>query len=100
MRYIKNKNYGSNILGIYDTFEEAKEIIDMYALNCSITTILEIQRVKKNIKIENLEKIKPYTNSDGDNFIKVGRTIYENQEEYFLKNNYLSKTFYDIQINK
>ena len=65
----------------------------MYALNCSNTTILEIQRVKKNIKIE---KIKPYTTSDGHNFIKVARTIYENQEEYFLKNNYLSKTFYDI----
>ena len=65
----------------------------MYALNCNITTILEIQHV---IKIENLEKIKPYTTSDGHNFIKVGRTIYENQEEYFLKNNYLSKTFYDI----
>lgn len=98
VRYAEDHG-GSTILGIYSTEQEAMEILKLYEKNASFE-VLEIQHITKNLKPEDLKKIKPYITPSGEEFVKVDGEEYESQGEYFHTCGILSTTLYSETVNR
>ena len=86
MSYIVTTKYlefgeGFQILGIYESLEKAKIIMEKYLKNASFE-IVEIIKFGDSVKEEDLDNIEEFKTKQSDNFIKVNGEEYECQLDY------------------
>lgn len=89
---------GSTILGIYSTYQEAKDILNIYKRRATFE-ILEIQHVTRNMQPEDLTVIRDHVDENGDEFIKVNGTVHESQSEYVSNEKLSSHTLFHLELD-
>lgn len=87
-KYTEDCSSGSGILGIYNSLDEAKAVMNIF-LKRSRDETVEIIEVKKSLNIEDLNKIKepsPDAEDVEEGFVEVDGKIYEGQGDYLGRN--------------
>lgn len=91
-------NEGSQILAMFDNLVDAQQLMAKYAEQANFE-IVEIQELKKNVTLADLNKIVPIKTADGDDFIEVDGVEHECQGEYFHACGLGSKTIESKELN-
>lgn len=96
VRY-SNGHEGSKVLGIYSSYEEAKNVLNLYSKRTSYK-ILEIQHVTQNLQSQDLLSIVDSNDDYGRKIITVNGVDYESQAEYIASNKLESNTVFRLEL--